>query len=193
MAKLGYARVATGDDALEEQVTVLKDYGCDKIFTDDRSSKMNQREGLKALLDYAREGDVVIVIKLDRFARSIQDLQQTTEELRERGIHFISLTQNIDTSKDPDDAVFNWIEIFSEFERELHSERIKLGIENAREKGIKLGRTEADLQMKEKAFDMYCTEEFTMKEIVQETGLSRATIYRFIEKRKGSKEMERQQ
>ncbi|MCF6137227.1 recombinase family protein [Pseudalkalibacillus berkeleyi] len=192
MAKLGYARVATGNDALEEQVTVLKDYGCDKIFTDDRSSKMNQREGLKALLNYAREGDVVIVIKLDRFARSIQDLQQTTEELRERGIHFISLTQNIDTSKDSDDAVFNWIEIFSEFERELHSERIKLGIENAREKGIKLGRTEADLQMKEKAFEMYHTEEFTMKEIVQETGLSRATIYRYIEKRKGSKEIERQ-
>ncbi|WP_349410624.1 recombinase family protein [Pseudalkalibacillus sp. SCS-8] len=187
MAKLGYARVAAGREALHDQVDALKEYGCNKIFTDDKTSKNTDKDGLKAMLDYAREGDVVVVLKLDRLARSIQELQQTTDELRSRGIDIISLTQNIDTLSKQKDALFDWIDIFAEFERELHSERIKLGIENAREKGVKLGRTEADLSLKEQAFEMYCSEDHTMKEIIEETGLSRATIYRYIDKKKAEK------
>jgi DNA invertase Pin-like site-specific DNA recombinase len=121
-------------------------------------------------------------------ARSIQDLQHTTDDLKARGIDIVSLTQDIDTSSEERDTVFSWIDIFAEFERELHSERIKLGIENARAKGVKLGRAEANVSMKERAYEMYCSEEHTMREIIEATGLSRATIYRYLEKKKADTE-----
>ncbi len=186
MAKLGYARVAGRKDTLEKQVVVLKEFGCTKIFTDDHTTKNSERSGLKAMLEYAREGDVVIVFKMDRLARSIQELQQITDELKEREIDFISLTQNIDTSSENGDAVFNWIDIFADFEREVHSERVRSGIDNAREKGVKMGRSEADIELKENAYEMYRSGNHTMRDIVDATGLSRATIYRYIEKKKAS-------
>ncbi|WP_261133738.1 recombinase family protein [Bacillus sp. Marseille-Q3570] len=189
MAKLGYARVAARNDALDEQVEVLEEYGCDKLFSDDRTTNNIERSGLKAMLDYAREGDIVVVMKLDRLARSIQDLQSITDELKERGIDLISLTQNIDTASENGESVFNWIDIFADFEREVHSERIRSGIDNAREKGVKLGRSEMNIDLKEKAYEMYCTGDYTMRDIVIETGLSRATVYRYIEKKKASEKM----
>ncbi|MGM7701288.1 recombinase family protein [Pseudalkalibacillus sp. Hm43] len=186
MAKLGYARVAAGSDALEEQVDALKEFGCKKIFTDDKTTKNTYKDGLNAMLEYAREGDIVVVLKLDRLARSIQELQQIIDDLKVREIDIVSITQNINTTTDHGNDIYSWIDIFADFERELHSERIKLGIENAREKGVKLGRNEASRSMKEKAFEMYQSEEHTMREIVEETGLSRATIYRYIERKKGT-------
>jgi DNA invertase Pin-like site-specific DNA recombinase len=189
MAKLGYARIAAESDGLEEQMTALMEYGCDKIFKDDKTTKNTHEDGFKAMLEYARDGDVIVVLKLDRLARSIQDLQHTTDELKARGVDFVTLSQNIDTRTRDGEVVFSWIDLFAEFERELHSERVKLGIENARDKGVKLGRSEANHSLKEKAYEMYCSEEHTMREITEETGLSRATIYRYIEKKKAEKNL----
>lgn len=184
MAKLGYARASTGKQTLDKQISVLAEFGCHKIFNDKKSN--TEREGLKAMLEYAREGDIVIVYKLDRLAKSIQDLHRITNELKEREIDLISLTQNIDTSAEWGDMVFHMIGICAEFERELIVERIKAGIDNAREKGVKLGRKEADRLLKEKAYELYRSGEYTMKEITQATGLARATIYRYIEQKKSS-------
>lgn len=183
MAKLGYARASTGKQTLDKQISFLAEFGCYKIFTDNKNT---EREGLKAMLEYAREGDIVIVYKLDRLAKSIQDLHRITNELKQREIDLISLTQNIDTSAERDGMVFHMIEVCAEFEKELIVERIKTGIENAREKGIKLGRKEANSLLKEKAFELYRSGEYTMKDITQETGLARATIYRYIKKKKSS-------
>ncbi|RFU61274.1 recombinase family protein [Peribacillus glennii] len=184
MAKLGYARASSGKHTLEKQISFLDEFGCYKIFTDNKSN--TEREGLNAMLEYAREGDIVIVFKLDRLAKSIQDLHRITSELKEREIDLISLTQNIDTSGEKGGMVFHMIEVCAEFERELIVERIKTGIENAREKGVKLGRKEANRLLKEKAYELYYSGEYTMREIVQETGLARATIYRYIEQKKSS-------
>jgi DNA invertase Pin-like site-specific DNA recombinase len=184
MAKLGYARASTDKQTLDTQIRFLAEIGCHKIFTDKKNN--TEREGLKAMLEYAREGDIVIVYKLDRLAKSIQDLHRITTELKEREIDLISITQNIDTSAERDGMVFHMIEVCAEFERELIVERIKTGIENAREKGVKLGRKEANRLLKEKAYEMYCSGENTMNEITQATGLARATIYRYIEQKKSS-------
>ncbi|MDQ0220507.1 AlpA family phage regulatory protein [Peribacillus cavernae] len=182
MAKLGYARASTGKQTLDKQISFLTESGCYKIFTDIQNN--TEKEGLKAMLEYAREGDIVIVYKLDRLAKSIQDLHRITNELKEREIDLISLTQNIDTSAERGGMVFHMIEVCAEFERELIVERIKAGIENAREKGVKLGRKEANRLLKEKAYELYRSGEYTMKEITQATGLARATIYRYIEQKK---------
>ncbi len=184
MAKLGYARDSTGKQTLDTQISFLAEFGCHKIFTDKKSN--TEREGLKAMLEYAREGDIVVIYKLDRLAKSIQDLHRITNELKEREIDLISLTQNIDTSAERGGMVFHMIEVCAEFERELIVERIKAGIENAREKGVKLGRKEANRHLKEKAYELYCSGEYTMREITQATGLARATIYRYIEQIKSS-------
>ncbi|MFY4777051.1 recombinase family protein [Metabacillus sp. RGM 3146] len=184
MAKLGYARASTGKQTLDKQISLLTEFGCHKLFTDKKTN--TEREGLKAMLEYAREGDIVIVYKLDRLAKSIQDLHRITNELKEREIDLISLKQNIDTSSERGGMVFHMIEVCAEFERELIVERIKAGIENAREKGVKLGRKEANRHLKEKAYELYRSGENTMKEITQATGLARATIYRYIEQKKSS-------
>jgi DNA invertase Pin-like site-specific DNA recombinase len=184
MAKLGYARASTDKQSLDKQISFLAEMGCLKIFTDKKNN--TEREGLKAMLEYAREGDIVIVYKLDRLAKSIQDLHRITNELKEREIDLISITQNIDTSAEKNGMVFHMIEVCAEFERELIVERIKAGIENAREKGVKLGRKEANRLHKEKAYEMYRSGEYTMNEITKATGIARATIYRYIEQKKSS-------
>lgn len=182
MAKLGYARVSADKQSLDKQVSILTEFGCRKIFTDEKNN--TERTGLQAMLEYAREGDIVIVYKLDRLAKSIQDLHKITKELKGREIDLISLTQQIDTSAKEGEMIFHMIEVCAEFEKELIVERIKAGVENAREKGVKIGRKEANRVLKEKAYEMYHSGEYTMKEITQETGLARATIYRYIEQKK---------
>jgi DNA invertase Pin-like site-specific DNA recombinase len=183
--KLGYARIID-HESLEKQVNALVEYGCDKIFTDTLSEKTGKKDGLSALLDYARQGDIVVVSKLGRLARSIQELGQITKELKERDIGFITINQFIDTETPNNYTFFDMIEIIAEFERELIIERVKSGIQTAREKGIKLGRKSANVDQKEIAYEMYCSSDYTMKEIVEATGISRATIYRYIELKKAS-------
>ena len=184
MAKLGYVRMPPGSQALEKQIQFLEQYGCDKIYTDSQSGKNAEREGLKAMFEYARGGDVVIVHNLSRLATSIQDLRQIINELKKRDIDVISVTEDIDTSAESGEMFFRMVDMFAEFERELTSERIRTGIHNAKEKGVQLGRKEANKDMKEKAYEMYVSNMHTMKEIVEATGLSRATIYRYINQNK---------
>jgi DNA invertase Pin-like site-specific DNA recombinase len=178
--KLGYARSRVDDKSLEDQVKVLQEHGCEKIYTDHKVKS----DGLGAMLEYAREGDTVIIPKLQCMAQSIQELNELATQMNERKINLISLDQNLDTTADNGELVFQMINIIAEFEREAIIERVKSGIQNAREKGIKLGRKSADIQQKEKAYEMYFSREYTMKEITDATKLSRATIYRYIEYKK---------
>jgi DNA invertase Pin-like site-specific DNA recombinase len=180
--KLGYARISIDHESLEHQVNTLNEYGCDKIFKDDRTDKSGA--GFGSLLEYARNGDIVVVTKLDRLARSIQELSQIIKEFRERGIDFITINQNINTESTNTHSFFDMVDIIAEFEKELIIERVKSGIQTARDKGVKLGRKSANHSQKEIAYEMYKKNEYTMKEIVEATGLSRATIYRFIEQKK---------
>lgn len=177
---LGYAR-GTTKYSLKDQLEKLEPLGCKKVFSDE---DILGQDGLEAMLDYAREGDIVIVIALHQLARSIQDLAKVSNELNQRGIDLISLKEDIDTTRPEGNVVFKIIGAVGDFERELITERVRTGIQTARKNGVKLGRKSANKDQKEKAFEMYAAGVYTMKEITEATALSRATIYRYIEQKK---------
>ena len=133
---IGYARVSTEDQDLSLQVAALKAAGCERIYQDKKSGKNMNRPGWrKARLDL-RDGDVLVVWKLDRLGRSVVDLINTIEELRADGVGFICTTQSIDTRNAMGRFIFNVLASMAEMEREMISERTKAGIAIARESGF---------------------------------------------------------
>jgi DNA invertase Pin-like site-specific DNA recombinase len=132
---IGYARISTIDQNLALQMDVLKKAGCEKIFEDQASGGKVDRVGLKAALDCAREGDTVLVWRLDRLGRSLKHLIETVTQLNERDVGFRSLQETIDTTTSGGKLVFQIFGDLAEFERNLIRERTKAGLEAARARG----------------------------------------------------------
>ena len=124
---IGYARVSTIDQNLALQRDALAEAGCGKIFTEQMSGAVADRPALHDALEFARSGDTLIVWKLDRLAHSIQQLIETIEDLRVRGIRFRSLTEALDTTTAQGRLVFHMFGAFAEFERSLIRERTQAG------------------------------------------------------------------
>lgn len=141
--KLGYARVSRIDQNLEPQTDALKAAGADHIFTDKISGAKAKRAGFDDLLKQAREGDVLIVWRLDRLARSLQNLLDISAELQRRGIQLISLSEGIDTTSTAGKLVFHIFGSIAEFERNIIIDRTHAGLEAARARGKKGGRKPA--------------------------------------------------
>lgn len=137
---LGYARVSTGDQDVAGQTLRLTEAGAIKIFTDVMSGKSMDRPGLKELLDYARSGDTLAVVRLDRLGRSLAELLSTVTMLRDRNIALLSLEEKIDTSSAAGELIFHVFGSIAHFERRLISERTKDGIAAARAEGRRPGR-----------------------------------------------------
>jgi DNA invertase Pin-like site-specific DNA recombinase len=135
---VGYARVSTLEQSLALQETALKKAGCLKIFTDVASGKRADRPGLEDVMKFLREGDTLVVWKLDRLGRSVQHLIEILDVLHGRGIGFRSLQENIHTESAAGRMFFQLIAVFAEFERELIRERTRAGLAIARAQG-KLG------------------------------------------------------
>ena len=123
MARLGYARVSTKDQDASLQIDALENHGCTKIFTDTKSGVLAERPELTRLLDYAREGDTLVVWRLDRLGRSIKHLIEQVEELNARKIEFQSLQENIDTTTAGGRLIFHLFSALAEFEHDLIVER----------------------------------------------------------------------
>ena len=140
MALLGYARVSTKDQDASLQIDALENHGCTKIFTDTKSGVLAERPELIRLLDYAREGDTLVVWKLDRLGRSMTHLLQTVSDLEGRGVGFRSLTENIDTTTPGGRLIFHVFGALGQFERDLIRERTKAGLTAAAARGRKGGR-----------------------------------------------------
>lgn len=140
--KLGYARVSTEGQSLDPQTDALTNAGVDPaaIWTDVASGKLARRPGLDAMLKAARPGDGVVVTKLDRLGRSLKDLLDLAEDLRDRHIDLISLSDKIDTTTAGGKLVFHVLGAVAEFERGLISERTKAGLDAARKRGRTGGR-----------------------------------------------------
>jgi DNA invertase Pin-like site-specific DNA recombinase len=136
----GYARVSTEDQAEHMQVSALLNVGCLKVFTDRLSGATADRPALKRCLKTLREGDTLVVWKLDRLTRSLKDLIAMLDELRARGVHFRSLTEAIDTETPAGRAMWQMIGVFAEMERSFISERTKAGVKAARKRGVRFGR-----------------------------------------------------
>ncbi|HGF4006193.1 TPA: recombinase family protein [Escherichia coli] len=136
----GYARVSTNHQDTELQLTALKSAGCEKIFEEHASGRKSNRPALKKLLRTLNAGDTLVVWKLDRLGRSMRNLVLLVDELRQRGIHFKSLTDSIDTSSPMGRFIFHIMSALAEMERELIVELTRAGLAAAREKGRIGGR-----------------------------------------------------
>jgi DNA invertase Pin-like site-specific DNA recombinase len=137
---VGYARVSTLDQKPALQIDALKAAGCTRIFTEKASGAQRERPELSAALDYIRQGDTLVVWKLDRLARSMRQLIETVEDLQSRGIELRSLTESIDTATPGGRLVFHIFGALAEFERAVIRERTSAGLQAARERGKKGGR-----------------------------------------------------
>jgi DNA invertase Pin-like site-specific DNA recombinase len=177
LAILGYARVSTGDQDVAGQTLRLKQAGAIKVFTDVMSGKSMDRPGLAELLAYARDGDSLAVVRLDRLGRSLAELLSTVAQLRERGIALLSLEEKIDTSSAAGELVFHVFGAIAHFERRLISERTKDGIAAARARGKHLGRQPLDVAKVEAALKLV-EAGISPAEAAKQLGIGRSTIYR---------------
>ncbi|HET9255766.1 MAG TPA: recombinase family protein [Pseudonocardiaceae bacterium] len=143
MATLGYARVSTDHQSLDQQHDALVAAEVDRVFTDKISGTRDDRPGLAALLDYAREGDTVVVVALDRLGRSLAGIVRTVETLRERGVMLRSLREGIDYSTPVGRMVAGIFASLAEYERELIYERAAAARRAARARGKQTGRPRA--------------------------------------------------
>jgi DNA invertase Pin-like site-specific DNA recombinase len=178
---IGYARVSTHDQKLAAQKDALKQSGCEKIYTDKISGPLDERPGLGKVLEMLREGDTLVVWKLDRLGRSLPHLVQLITALKEKGVGFKSLQENIDTSSGVGKLVFHLFASLAEFERDLIRERTQAGLAAARARGRLGGRPKAmDAKKVAQAKAMYRDRQTSVKDICATLGIGRTTFYRYI-------------
>src|SRR5207249_8590917 len=132
---IGYARVSTHDQTLNLQKDALEKIGCTRIFTDTASGAKAERKGLEEALEYVREGDTLVVWRLDRLGRSLKNLIETISYLNEQNIGFRSITENIDTTTSGGKLIFHIFGALAEFERDIIRERTNAGLIAARARG----------------------------------------------------------
>lgn len=178
--RIGYARVSTREQNLDMQLADLKKAGCTKIFQE-KASGVRQRPELEACLDYLREGDTLVVWKLDRLGRSLKDLINRFCWLNEHKVGLLSIKDKIDASTPSGRLVMNVFASLAEFERDLLIERTAAGRAAAMKRGVKFGRPPAQKTPKSKSAAALYREGLSVKEIMQQLNIkSSSTIYRFI-------------
>jgi DNA invertase Pin-like site-specific DNA recombinase len=178
---VGYARVSTTDQKADLQDDALHQAGCDRVFVDQASGASVERPQLAAALDYVRDGDVLVVWRLDRLGRSLKHLVQVVADLEQRGVGFKSLTESIDTTTPTGRLIFHIFASLAEFERDLIRERTVAGLTAARARGRMGGRRPSLTPKKAQvARQMYDAGDSTVSEIAKVLGVSRATIYRHL-------------
>ena len=138
--RIGYARVSTEEQNTSLQIDALKNAGCKQLFEEKVSGKSKDRPELEVCLKVLREGDTLVVLRLDRLGRSLDHLVQTIRNLESRNIGFLSLTESIDTTNAGGKLIFHIFAALAEFERNIISERTKAGLKAARARGRKGGR-----------------------------------------------------
>lgn len=181
MTLIGYARVSTGDQTVHLQTDALGSLGCERIFTETASGARTDRPELAACLDYLREGDTLVVWRLDRLGRSTKHLLSLVEGLEARGVQFRSVTEGFDTSTPGGKLIFTVFAALAEMERNLIRERTNAGLKAARDRGRVGGRRRALTPAKlAQARRMRASGEHTMGEIAEVVGVSPATLYRHL-------------
>src|SRR2546428_7422707 len=182
---IGYARVSTSDQTLNLQKDALEKIGCTKIFSDIISGSTTERQGLDEALSFVREGDTLVVWRLDRLGRSLKHLIETITNLNNRKIGFKSIQENIDTTTSGGKLIFHIFGALAEFERDIIRERTNAGLQAARARGRLGGRPKSkNLNTTKKvalAQSLYDDRSNTIDEICKTLNVSRATLYRYIQ------------
>lgn len=178
MATIGYARVSSRGQSLDIQRDRLS--GCDRIFQEKRTGTTDKRPELQVCLDYLRDGDTLVITKLDRLARSTLHLCQIVDKLQKKGVELQALDQNIDTSSPTGRLMLNMLSVIAQFETEIRAERQLEGIARAKERGVRFGAQKrlsgADVEeMKRKRGSGVL-----IKELMREYGISKVSVYRYL-------------
>lgn len=175
---IGYARVSTEDQNLDLQTDALAAAGCARLYTDRLSGSVANRPGLLDALTQLRAGDTLVIWKLDRLGRSVKQLVELVGSLQEKGVHFRSLTDGIDTSTSAGRFFFHVMAAMAEMERDLIRERTTAGLAAARARGRQGGRpkimTDAKISAAKKLMDAGTAS----IDVARSLGVSRATLYR---------------
>jgi DNA invertase Pin-like site-specific DNA recombinase len=177
----GYARVSTQEQTLHLQQDALKKAGCERVFTDTISGASQERKGLQEALTFMREGDTLVVWKLDRLGRSLKHLIETVNALSARGIGFRSLTEQIDTTTPGGKLIFHVFGALAEFERDLIRERTHAGLVAARARGRQGGRPQKlDEKQVQVLKRLYADKSNSIQDILKAMSISRGTLYRYV-------------
>ena len=187
--KIGYARVSTKDQNLSLQLDALEKEGCEKIFQEKATGGNADREELKKLLEHLREGDLVVIWKLDRLGRSLRDLVNLVTDIQAKGAGLKSLNDSIDTTTPQGKLTFHLFAALAEFEREIIRERTKAGLESARARGRVGGRPKGlTKDAKDKAIiaaSFYSQKQMTVSEICKHLGIAKSTFYKYLQTNEG--------
>ena len=179
MALVGYARVSTTDQNYELQIEALKKSGCKKIFSEKISGTTIDRPELELCLDYLREGDTLLVTRIDRLARSLRDLQNLVYDLRKEGIELKAIEQPIDTSSAAGKAFLDMLGVFAEFETNLRKERQLEGIAKAKAEGKYKGRKPTAKEKRPQIIEMI-EQGMTRQAVANELNIGVASVYRVL-------------
>ena len=180
----GYARVSTQEQELHLQLDALRAHGCTQIV-EEKASAAKDRPALRGLLEQLRSGDTFVVWKLDRLGRSLKNLVELVSGFQEKQIQFISLQDHLDTTSAQGRLMFNLFASLAEFERDLTRERTNAGLAAARARGRQGGRppglSKEARSKAEAAKTLYLRKESRVEDIAKLLGVSRATIYRYLD------------
>lgn len=180
---VGYARVSTSEQNISTQIEMLKENGCEKIFTDIASGVREDRTGLNEMLSYLRKDDIIMVYKTDRIFRSLKNMIDLIEKFNEKGVLFKSITEPaFDTTSANGKFIIQIFGAVAEFERNLISERTKSGLEGARRRKKLLGRpkgsSKESIEKYQYAKHLYDNKKISIDKACKQAGLSKATFYR---------------
>lgn len=185
--KIGYARVSSFDQNLDLQKDALQRAGCDRIIVDRASGKRTERPGLNTLKEILRQGDVVVVWRLDRLGRSLKDLIEWVNHLDQLGVALKSLEEVIDTTTATGKLVFHIFGALAEFERQLIRERTQAGLAAARARGRLGGRPKSlNAEKRKLAVRLYHEQKISVKDICEMMGISKPTLYSYINAEKSA-------
>jgi DNA invertase Pin-like site-specific DNA recombinase len=178
MARIGYARVSSAGQSLEVQLGKLTH--CDRIYQEKRSGSMGKRPRLEACLEYVREGDTLVVTRLDRLARSTLHLCQIAEELQRKHVHLQVLDQQIDTNDATGRLLFHMLGAIAQFETELRAERQMEGIQNAKARGVRFGRHKCLTQQQIAELQDRHRQGTLIRTLMRDYRIAKATVYRYL-------------
>ena len=181
MPTVGYARVSSTGQDLAVQLEKLESAGCDKVFKEKRSGVDAGRPELKRCLEYLREGDTLLVTKIDRLARSTSDLYRIVSQLADKGVSFKVVDDpSIDTSSRTGKLIMGILALIAEFENDIRRERQMDGIKKARERGTRFGRKPLLIAETIQQVRKLRKSGKTVPEIMRQTSLSKASVYRAL-------------
>jgi DNA invertase Pin-like site-specific DNA recombinase len=178
VARIGYARVSSVGQSLEVQLDKLR--SCDKTYQEKQSGTTARRPRLEACLEYVREGDTLVVTRLDRLARSTLHLCQIAAELQRKGVDLQVLDQQIDTTSSMGRLLFNVLGAIAQFETEIRAERQRDGIDHAKARGVPFGRHKALPPPRIAELQARRRDGVSISTLMREFRVSKATVYRYL-------------